>query len=226
MHDRLESNHIQFRRHPRARRYLLRVDAGGKVMVTLPRWGTKKEAMKFVQEQSDWIKGQRRERVESGNREPWEFGSKVLWRGKFYPLLEGSQHNCPTVVWGEHEFRIADRNMNLRRPIEVYLRSIAQNELPIRTKVLAEIHGIVFHRVSVRGQSTRWGSCSAKGTISLNWRLVQVPEEVRDYVILHELMHRREMNHSRKFWALVESVCPRYREYDQWLDDNVSLIGL
>ncbi len=226
MPDSLESNDIQFRRHPRARRYLLRVDIGGKVMVTLPRWGTKKEAMKFVEEQRDWIKDQRRERIESGNGEPWSFGTQVLWRGELCSLMEGSLHNCPTVILGEHEFRIADRSMDLRRPIEVYLRSIAQNELSDRTKVLAETHGIEFYRVSVRGQSTRWGSCSAKGTISLNWRLVQVPKEVRDYVILHELMHRREMNHSGKFWALVESVCPGYREYDQWLDDHVSLIGL
>ncbi|MBL4576121.1 MAG: M48 family metallopeptidase [Opitutaceae bacterium] len=226
LHDRLESDDIEFRRHPRARRYLLRVTATGKVAVTLPRWGTQKEAMKFVEEQRGWIQAQRRKRIESGSGEPWRFGSRVILKGESFILLEGVRHNCPIVIFGDNELRIADREMDLRRPVEAYFRLIAKNEMPGRVKTLAEEHSIAFHRVSIRGQSTRWGSCSAKGTISLNWRLIQVPQEVRDYVILHELMHRKEMNHSSRFWALVEEACPRYREYDRWLDDHVSLIGL
>jgi predicted metal-dependent hydrolase len=69
----------------------------------------------------------------------------------------------------------------------------------------------------VRNQKARWGSCSAQGVITLNWRLILVPEFVRDYVMLHELMHRRELNHSRRFWKLVAAVCPRHRDARQWL---------
>jgi predicted metal-dependent hydrolase len=69
----------------------------------------------------------------------------------------------------------------------------------------------------VRDQQSRWGACSPKGTITLNWRLVQVPPFVCDYVLIHELMHRRELNHSRRFWRHVASVCPRYREARRWL---------
>ena len=71
--------------------------------------------------------------------------------------------------------------------------------------------------MSVRNQRSRWGSCSVNGTISLNWRLVQTPEFVRDYIIYHELMHLREMNHSARFWARVEEVCPPWREAEHWL---------
>jgi predicted metal-dependent hydrolase len=80
--------------------------------------------------------------------------------------------------------------------------------------------------VTVRNQRSRWGSCSAGGTVSLNWRLVQAPESVRDYIIYHELMHLREMNHSHRFWARVEEVCPGWRDAERWLKRNGSLLGL
>ena len=74
--------------------------------------------------------------------------------------------------------------------------------------------------MTVRNQRSRWGSCSRRGTISLNWRLVQTPDLVRDYIIHHELMHLREMNHSARFWARVEEVCPGWREAERWLKRN------
>jgi len=78
----------------------------------------------------------------------------------------------------------------------------------------------------VRDQRSRWGSCSLQGTISLNWRLVQTPDFVRDYIIYHELMHLWEMNHSERFWARVEEVCPAWRDAELWLKRNGSLLGL
>jgi len=90
---------------------------------------------------------------------------------------------------------------------------------------MAALHGCVVSQVSVRNQRTRWGSCSRKGAISLNWRLIQVPESVRDYIILHELMHLREMNHSPRYWAQVAAVCPNYRESEAWLRANSSLLA-
>ena len=79
------------------------------------------------------------------------------------------------------------------------------------------VHGIEVHRISIRNQRSRWGSCSRRGSISLNWRLVLVPDFVREYVMLHELMHRRELNHSPRFWGLVAALCPRLVEARHWL---------
>jgi hypothetical protein len=79
-------------------------------------------------------------------------------------------------------------------------------------------------RVVVRNQRTRWGSCSRRGTLSLNWRLVQAPVFVRDYIILHELMHLREMNHSARFWRLVEAACPDYAMAERWLKAHANLL--
>ena len=99
-------------------------------------------------------------------------------------------------------------------------------KLPARTWELAAETGMEIKQVTVRNQRSRWGSCSAAGTVSLNWRLVQTPDLVRDYIIYHELMHLAEMNHSARFWSRVEEVCPAWREAEHWLKRNGSLLGL
>jgi predicted metal-dependent hydrolase len=93
----------------------------------------------------------------------------------------------------------------------------AKRELPASLIALARTHGITVSRISIRNQRSRWGACSARGSITLNWRLILVPDFVREYVMIHELMHRRELNHSARFWGHVRAACPRYREARQWL---------
>jgi predicted metal-dependent hydrolase len=78
--------------------------------------------------------------------------------------------------------------------------------------------------VTVRNQRSRWGSCSRRGTISLNWRLVQTPLFVRDYLVLHELAHLKEMNHSRRFWSEVARLCPDFPEAERWLKQHSRLL--
>jgi predicted metal-dependent hydrolase len=102
------------------------------------------------------------------------------------------------------------------------LKRRALIELPARLRELAARHGFEAGRVTVRDQRSRWGSCSPRGDISLNWRLVTMPDAVRDYVILHELAHLREPNHSRRFWRVMSRICPDWREARQWLRDHVS----
>lgn len=164
-------------RHPRARRYVVRVRADGSVRVTIPRWGSKRDALLFFESQHAWIEKQR-ERAERERAEPHE-------------TLSNEQK-------GE-------------------LRARAMRELPARLQALAEQLDITFSRVSIRNQRWRWGSCSRSGHICLNWRLVAMPDWVRDYVIVHELMHRKRLDHSPKFWKLVEAVCPVYRDARVWL---------
>ena len=83
--------------------------------------------------------------------------------------------------------------------------------------MLAEQFDLTVTRVSVRNQRARWGSCATGGRISLNWRLVQTPDDVRDYVLIHELMHLRQPNHSARFWALVAKACPGHEASRRWL---------
>jgi predicted metal-dependent hydrolase len=105
------------------------------------------------------------------------------------------------------------------------LRTRAGRELPSRLLELAAEHGLTVGRVSVRNQQWRWGSCSPSGHICLNWRLVQMPDWVRDYVMIHELMHLKRMDHSPRFWKLVARACPGYQDARAWLRRNQTLLG-
>lgn len=87
----------------------------------------------------------------------------------------------------------------------------AKQIFPERTAYFAERMGVDYHRITIREQKTRWGSCSSAGNLNFNWKLVLMPQEILDYVVVHELAHRKEMNHSPRFWALVEKELPDYR---------------
>jgi hypothetical protein len=100
------------------------------------------------------------------------------------------------------------------------LRAQAKHYLETRTRELAAMHAFRLNRISVRDQHTRWGSCSNNGNISLSWRLALAPLYASDYVILHELAHTREMNHSSAFWAVVADIMPNYRAARKWLKEN------
>jgi len=160
-----------FVRHRRARRYVLRVDADGRVRVTIPRGGSRREAEAFAERHVEWIARQRaRLRTET-------------------PAFD-------------------DRRA---------LREQARRELPARLLELAARHGLVVSRVSIRNQRARWGSCGRDGHICLNWRLVLMPPAVSDYILVHELMHLRRMDHSPAFWRLVAAACPDYPSARAWL---------
>jgi predicted metal-dependent hydrolase len=109
--------------------------------------------------------------------------------------------------------------------VEREWRARATRELPVRLLELAEAQGLRVDRISVRNQRWRWGSCSRSGHICLNWRLVRMPPPVRDYVMLHELMHLKRMDHSPKFWKLVAEACPEYQNARKWLRDHARSQG-
>lgn len=126
-----------------------------------------------------------------------------------------------------------------RPPRRVYRRSVRRAAAPrassadiARARVLltartehwsAEL-GIPYKRIAIRSQRTRWGSCSAKGNLNFNWRLAAAPAAVLDYVVIHELCHLRELNHSRDFWAHVKLACPDYKSHRRWLRDNTAAL--
>ncbi len=96
----------------------------------------------------------------------------------------------------------------------------AKEYFPKRAACFLPVTGGHYNRITIRDQKTRWGSCSAKGTLSFNWRLMLAPPAVLDYVVIHELCHLTHMNHSKAFWALVESACPDYRTHRRWLKEH------
>lgn len=100
------------------------------------------------------------------------------------------------------------------------LADVALRVLPERCRYFAGIMGVSYGRITIRNQKTRWGSCSSKGNLNFNCLLMLAPPEIRDYVVVHELAHRKEMNHSPRFWKEVEKVLPDYRQRLLWLKKN------
>ncbi|MDB6122466.1 MAG: hypothetical protein JWQ71_1459 [Pedosphaera sp.] len=202
-----------------ARRYILRVDAEGIIRVTIPRGGSLDYAKAFADKQAGWVELQLKklqERTESHGSE-----KEILFRGEMVPLVI-EPPNC--VCFANQKIQMVE-GADLRSRVKERLRWLAQAELPEKVMELALQHGLQVKRVSVRDQRSRWGSCSSKGVISLNYRLVQVPEFVRDYVIVHELMHLRQMNHSERFWKLVHEAFPRVDEARGWLRQHTRALG-
>jgi len=100
------------------------------------------------------------------------------------------------------------------------LHNLALVDIPQRVRKYAPIIGVEYGRITIRMQKSRWGSCSSKGNLNFNCLLMAMPEEIRDYVVVHELCHRLQMNHSDKFWAEVEKIIPDYKAKRKWLRGN------
>jgi predicted metal-dependent hydrolase len=127
------------------------------------------------------------------------------------------------TVWietdgSEHLLCVAGERPHLSRRVHDYLKREAKRDLQVASQSAAQALGIEFKRVSVRDQSSRWGSCSSSGVLSYSWRLVMAPPFVLEYLAAHEVAHLIEMNHSRRFWRLVESICPQMGRAKAWLD--------
>jgi hypothetical protein len=147
----------------------------------------------------------------------WAEGDRILLRGRRVRL---SVIREATRVWldiADERLRLRDNPSDLRPAAEECLTRIARRELTPRLQELARVHDVTVGRVAIRNQRSRWGSCARSGAIALNFRLVQTPDAVRDYVIIHELMHLKQQNHSRRFWRLVEAACPDFRDAERWL---------
>ena len=215
---------VEWVRNPRARRYVLRLNSAGVARVTVPRGGSIAEAHRFVARSRTWLeRALQRQASQPAVRQEWTVGTTILFRGAAV-LIEVVSGDKSAIRFGAEILFVPDTTGDLRPLIERHLRRLASRELPARVLELAAQHQVAVSRVSVRNQKSRWGSCSRRGTISLNWRLIQTPLHVRDYIILHELMHRREMNHSARFWREVEKVCPDFELAERWLKQNASLL--
>ena len=212
-------------RNRRARRYVLRLCRDGAARVTIPRGGSATEARRFAQQHAAWLERQLlQQATQPVLPKPWVAGSDILFRGEHVRLEAGVNGEAGLVRFGSEVLRVGDAPGDLRPAIEQHLWQVAARELPPRALELAALHQLPVKRVSVRNQHSRWGSCSRRGVISLNWRLVQTPPFVRDYIVLHELAHLREMNHSRRFWREVARLCPNFSEAERWLKQHSSLL--
>jgi predicted metal-dependent hydrolase len=208
---------VLFLRKAAAKRYILRMKDDGMLRVTIPRGGSRDYAREFALKNAAWIQKQI-ERIKSRPQLPqiWQHGTEILFRGERVKLHvhEG------TVSFADQSLRVTAPDEDLMPSVLRHLQELAARELGQRTVELAKQHQLAVRRVTIRSQRSRWGSCSTKANISLNWRLVQTPPYVAEYIILHELMHLKQMNHSPRFWKCVAEVCPDYPRAEAWLNTD------
>ncbi|MGE0565457.1 MAG: M48 family metallopeptidase [Pseudolabrys sp.] len=214
---------VRLARNRQARRYTLRINAATReVLLTLPPRGNLRDAQAFAEKHGGWI-ASRLERIP----EPVAFadGTVIPLRGEPHRIVH--RHGARGTVWveivgGERLLCVAGDAPHLARRVHDFLKREARRDLAAASARAAEALGVAIARIAIRDQVSRWGSCSATGVLSYSWRLILAPPHVLEYLAAHEVAHLVEMNHSRRFWRLVERICPVFVRAKHWLDAHGS----
>lgn len=215
---------VRLRRNRQARRYTLRIQAATReVVLTIPMRGSLREARLFAQKHSAWLAARLSRLPQAA---PFAHGAMLPVRGVMHRI----EHRASArgAVWiecgsdGAHLLCVSGEAAHIARRVWDYLKREARRDLEAASRAAARALGARVTRVSVRDQVSRWGSCSTTGVLSYSWRLILAPPFVLQYVAAHEAAHLIEMNHSPRFWRLVERICPDYRRAKAWLDAHGS----
>lgn len=200
------------RRSPRARRVRVSVEQDGAVQVTLPRRAPARAADDAIRELEPWIERRRRALARAAAERAGTPGT--------VPYLDGELRLVPEAG----RTRVHRRGDDLLVPagdphpaLERWYRRAARAEIEPRLDAAVARAGTAYTTLTIRGQRTRWASCAPSGAMSFNWRLLLAPAGVLDYVVEHEVCHLEVMDHSARFWRLLESRVPDWREHARWL---------
>jgi hypothetical protein len=211
---------VRLRRHRQARRYTLRIQSATReVILTIPPRGTLKDAREFAQKHGGWIAARLGRLPEVV---PFADGIVVPFRGVPHRIVH--RPGVRGTVWietgfdGEPLLCVAGNAPHIDRRIGDFLRREARRDLEAASVRFAGELNVSIRRVAVRDQSSRWGSCSTTGALSFSWRLIFAPGFVLNYLAAHEVAHLVEMNHSARFWRLVQRLCPDHDRAKIWLD--------
>lgn len=204
----------------------MRLRPDGSARVTIPRGGSITAGREFAERHRPWLERQlARLATRPAQPREWRVGTQVLFRGEPVNVALAANGAADRVQLANESIPVADATADVRADIERHLRRLATRELPPRVLEFAAREQLIVPRVTIRNQRSRWGSCSRRGTISLNWRLIQTPAFVQEYLIWHELSHLRQMNHSAKFWREVARVCPDFETAERWLKQHAVLLS-
>lgn len=220
---------VTVRHNPRAERIIVRVDlTAGSVQVTAPSRRGFSQALRFAHQQKDWI-AERLEEVPPPV--PFEHGARIPLRGRDHVVRHVGENRDRALgrgpVWRVRaadasrrypEIRVTGHEDFVTRRVRDWLIGQARDELTERVFDYADYFGLNPARITVRDQTTRWGSCSPSRALSFSWRLIMAPPYVLDYVAAHEVVHLRHMNHGPRFWSMLEEVIPNMRPAKRWLE--------
>ena len=212
----------RIRRSERARRARILVDGSG-VEVVVPRRFPLREVEPFVEEKRDWIERTLRRMRQTELELPparLEDGGEVTFLGQRLHLRVRVEPGRRREHVGRRgsELRVAlPTGVPVRDALERWYRRRARVEVAARLDAACARAGTGYTGLQIRGQRTRWASCSSNGAMSFNWRLLLAPPEILDYVVEHEVAHLEVLDHSQRFWRLLASRCPDWRAREAWL---------
>jgi predicted metal-dependent hydrolase len=211
---------IRLRRHRRARRYTLRIHPSDReAILTIPPRGTIAEAKDFAQRHGGWIAARLGRLPKAA---PFLPGTVVPLRGVPHRIVHRAGERG--TVWtetrdsGEKILCVAGAIEHTERRVHDFLKREARRDLQKAAQEYADMLSVKVKRLSIRDQSSRWGSCTSAGSLSFSWRLILAPPMVLDYLAAHEVAHLVEMNHSPRFWRVVARICPSLERAKKWLD--------
>lgn len=215
---------VKIRHHPRARRYILKIDlTRGEVWITAPKRGTHKAAMAFAHSHTQWI-SERLAQVPP--TVAFCEGAEIPFQGRAHivrhvgPKRGVVKVTTPTEDGGLPEILVPGDLKFLARRLSDWLRVQAKQELSLRVAHHAAQLDVRPARITIRDQTSRWGSCSQSRTLSFSWRLILTPPDILDYVAAHEVVHLVHMDHSKSFWKCLASLYPNYRPAVKWLEEQ------
>ncbi len=213
---------VRLRRHRRARRYTLRIyPSDREAILTMPPRGTIIEAKDFAQRHGGWIAARLGRLPKAA---PFLPGTIVPLRGSAHRIVHRAAMRG--TAWteirdsGERILCVAGASEHIERRVLDYLKREARKDLQKASVYYAQDLGVRVRRLSIRDQSSRWGSCTSAGSLSFSWRLILAPPYVLDYLAAHEVAHLVEMNHSARFWRVVAKVCDHVERAKTWLDTH------
>ncbi len=211
------------------------IAVGGKVTVKIPIRATKADVIRLLENKGDWIydaykKQVLRERkgieVREGAILPYldqTFRLHVV----FNPTRQAANISIKDNVQhlqGFEEVLVIETPLTepnfLIECLEAWYKKNARKIITMKVEQYAKSMGVTYGRISIRSQKSRWGSCSSAGNLNFNWHLIMMPSKILEYVVIHELAHRMEMNHSKRFWEIVSKFCPEYKQRIIWLKEQ------
>ena len=204
------------------------VERDGRLIIRAPMQAKEERIHKFVKQKEEWILS-KQEKVKTNYPPfvPKEYvnGEGFWYLGAIYNLQLGANQKPPLTLNGTFQLaRVAVPKA--ARVFEQWYREQAQQVISERAQWHAAKHGYSFHQFKITSARTRWGSCSSRGTLSFDWRLVMAPLPVIDYVVVHELVHLHVKNHSKNFWGKVKDLMSDYQTRIDWLEKNGHLLNL
>lgn len=185
------------------------------VLVKVPRYVTKKQIEAIVTKHEDWILQTLENKKQLIQTKDWYYTKRIMYLGEYWPVELITQPSARQKVdFTQKGFIIVSdgSESESRQLMEQFYRKRAKEQLTKLAYRYAKLVGVQFQKITIRNQKTRWGSCSSKGNLSFNLKILCAPQEMMEYVVLHEVMHLKHFNHSKEFWKAIEVLMPDYKK--------------